>query len=160
MFFWKSAGREYVYIMWSWQFPVAAKIGVTDSPMRRRKEISISISKKLGYDVELLVLPIPLFFWTYRFETVLHNSKPLRKLKFNGLKGTDGYSEWFWCCNPIFVLLFIPFCYRFDLNMLHWCVVFLLPCLPLDAILITLVLAGAQWVFAGMVLWGLFEFIF
>lgn len=142
---WKRTGRNYIYVMWSWRFFWACKIGVSNAPKLRREQVCKSLSENRGYKVDLAIVPIPLLMWAYRTEKVLHNSKPFAILSYNGTAGTDGGTEWFWCCNPFFTTLFCIGCYAYDIGMYQWSVVFLLPCLPLDAILITTLFVLLQW---------------
>ena len=142
---WRKANRNYIYVMWSWRFFWAAKIGVSDTPMRRLAEVNTELSEERGYNVELCIVPIPVPFAAYTFESVLHNAKPFCYLKYRRIKKATGRTEWFWCCNPFFTALFCIWCYYSDAPMYQWSVVFLLPTLPLDAILISAVFVLSQW---------------
>lgn len=150
---WKAAGRDYIYVMWSWRLFWCVKIGVSNSPKLRRNQVNDSIAKKKGFDPQLTVLAAPLLFWAYTGESVLHNCKPLRYLKYSGNMETDGGTEWFWTNSPIFTVFFIIGCYAFDVSMFQWSVVFILPCLPLDAILLTFLFFIIQWAIVFFAVW-------
>lgn len=146
--------RDYIYIMWSWKMFWAVKIGVSNAPKIRRSQVEASVSQREGRQIGITCLALPLLFGAYKFESAMHDMAP-GAMRVKSLRGTDGGTEWFYTTSPFSTCLILCLMYAYFGNAnAYWCGVFLLPWLPLDALLVlvlafllnwAIVLAGA-WV--------------
>lgn len=156
----KKTGGNYIYVMWSWKLPHAVKIGVSNAPNLRRGQVNASVSAKVGREVGLTCLALPILFWAYKFEAAIHNLAP-SGICVKWLKGTDGGTEWFYTVSPFSAMLIFCLVYGlFGIGNGYWCGVFLLPLLPLDAILILVLVFLLNWGVALGAIYFLIQTIF
>lgn len=149
--------RDYIYLMWSWRMFWCVKIGVSNAPKTRRSQVEASVSKQLGREVGLTCLALPLLFSAYKFEKAIHGLAP-GAMRVKHLRETNGGTEWFYNYSPFSTCLIICFLYAFFGNAnAYWCGVFLLPLLPLDALLVLLLAFLLNWFLAIAGAWVVFN---
>jgi hypothetical protein len=138
--------KDRLYIMWSPWRPMFQKIGVSNRPDLREKQVGA---------ICLFRVRMP---YAYTIEAAMHRYyKPLN-VRFGG----DGGSEWFLTANPIFALLAYNLHLWYgiapDAPTWYFVALFLLP-IPVDTMLILTAIASI--VYAGLTLFlaGLIYFL-
>lgn len=132
----------------------AGKVGVSESPKRRKAEIQADMSKLYGRKIILWsFIPLPVLF-AYKLEKTIHNVARQTYGRRYDILGT-GKTEWFKVRN-YFSFLTVWLClsgiYGFE-KMSFYCAVILIIFIPLDLILCAILLALAQWGALALVGW-------
>lgn len=95
---WREIDLRYIYAMYSRAFVLRVKIGISEAPRRRAKEIAGELSAAKGRKVGVrLAIWLPLLF-SRTTEQTIH-----RRLAFFSANMPDhnGSSEWFWMVNLV-----------------------------------------------------------
>ena len=142
---------EHLYIIFApGALPYRGKIGISIEAMDRKKQIKAELKPMFG-DAKVYAIGFPVL-WAYQIEQRMHRF--FARMQYNGIRHTNGGSEWFWSANVIScVLLYFVRLYlgeKFTLLPL-----FALVCpLPIDYILVTLFIFAFQWALILGGLWG------
>lgn len=134
------------------------KIGISNAPKLRAKQVSDSIAELSGKPFPIRIwIKIPLF------------SAKLIEGKAHGLfqrfrskrvpQGSSGYTEWFTAPNSIISLLLFWFLPNFEGKSLFCLAVFLAP-VPLDFMAVCISMAAAEFLLAAFVLCKVIEWAF
>lgn len=94
----KRIDIRYIYAIHCWAYPLRVKIGISDAPRRRARELKTALSNVKGRDVDVFVAcAMPLFFARTQ-EGTIH-----RRLSALSAEMPDhsGQTEWFYHANPI-----------------------------------------------------------
>lgn len=142
--------KNYLYVLWSPDFPWRFKVGISNAPHLRAKQIADELSYIMGYRVKVFVfikIPLP---WPLTIEQGLHHAT--RKLQCS-MPEHGGKTEWRWGANPVFSLLFFLLLWAYDWmpgSRGFWsCLILILP-LPFDLALCAVILAAVEYaVIAG-----------
>ena len=159
----RAVGLQFVYCMgifparWHlFGFRWVVKVGVSDSPLQRRRDVQDGLRQQTGERLHVYVLPLPVFA-SRQCEGAAHGLLNTAGLSRNPFPGTTGHTEWFLSAN--FLCGFGAFLYAFADGMPFaaalgwWALVALLP-VPFDAALLVLLVAAIHWGLLGVVLWG------
>lgn len=157
----RSIGLQFVYCMgivpprerwWRWRWVV--KVGVSDSPRNRRRDVEAGLREHTGEALHVYCLALPVFA-TKQCEATVHDV--LAYHSRDPFPGTTGHTEWFLSAN--FLCGFGVFLYAFADGMPPtaalgwWALVALLP-VPFDAALLVLLVAAIHWGLLVVALWG------
>lgn len=157
----RSIGLQFVYCMGIFParfnllgFRWVVKVGVSDSPLQRRRDVEAGVRAYTGEKIHVYIFPLPVFA-PKPCEMAVH--AVLRAFKRNPFPGTSGYTEWFLSANFLFgfVVAFYALTNGMPLTAAlgWWALVALLP-VPFDAALLVLLVAALHWgLFIGA-LWG------
>lgn len=158
----RSIGLQFVYCMgifparWHlFGFRWVVKVGVSDSPFQRRRDVQAGIRAYTGEKMHVYIFPLPVFA-IRQCETTVHGLLNTAGLSRNPFPGTTGHTEWFLSFN--FLSGFFMFLYAFADGMPltaalgWWALVALLP-VPFDAALLVLLVAAIHWAVVLLVMW-------
>ena len=147
---------EHIYCLYSFSFPLRGKIGISESPERRRREIETELRYVFGDGVRVRrLISVPVLTSAGAFEAAIHRA--LRPLSCSSLRGTNGGTEWFWAFNPVFAVLLWLYLWANDSEKATPAALFLLIVpIPLDFALYCLVLAAVEYGAAAGIVWVLF----
>lgn len=97
---------EHLYVLYTFSFPLHGKIGISEKPERRRREVEADLRRQFGEHIRVRrLIALPVITSAYAFEQAIHRA--LSRLQSRTLRGTTGGSEWFWAFNPVCgILLF------------------------------------------------------
>jgi hypothetical protein len=162
----RSIGLQFVYCMaiipprdrW-WSFRWVVKVGVSDTPRQRCREVEAGVRNHTGQQLNVYVLPLPVFA-PRPCEAALH--RVLRPLASNPFPGTSGHTEWFRSLNLLTGFAVFLCAYADGLPLTAaigwWALVALLP-VPFDAALLVLLVASLHWGVFIAALWGAVKII-
>jgi hypothetical protein len=134
---------DYLYFFASPRYPYRVKIGISDTPSRRRREVASALNCwVVGFG-----LPIP---YARKFEMALHHF--YRKGKAE-MPDHSGKEEWVWYINPVAMILFDLWCYGHGVELgWFWYVLPIIIPLPLDVPLcIALYWLASMWVLGRVI---------
>lgn len=149
---------EYVYVLWSYEFPWRCKVGYSNSPELRRREIQDSISRELGRSIRVYTFFKAPIVGAKAFEQAIHGA--INRLRCWTMVGS-GRTEWFWIFNITCSILTGLFCWAFNIEAPSTKAFFVLfmP-IPLDAALCVLLMALLEYAVIVAALYGAYSFIF
>lgn len=157
----RAVGLQFVYCMGifpaRWHllgFRWSMKVGISDSPMQRRRDVQEALRQHTGQRLHVYCLPMPVFA-PKQCETAVHTV--LCKLSHNPFPGTTGHTEWFRAINLLSG--FLVFLYAFAEGMPFgaaigwWALVAAIP-VPFDGFLLVALTAAVQWAVFLAAFWG------
>lgn len=148
---------EHIYCLYSFSFPLRGKIGISENPQRRRLEIESDLRRKFGDHVRVRrLISLPVITSAGAFESAIHRA--LRPLHCQTMRGTSGWSEWFWAFNPVVAILVWLFLWAHGNERATTAALFIffVP-VPLDFALYVACLAAVEYGAAFGVLWMFFR---
>ena len=148
---------NFLYVFVSFPFAYCAKVGISDKPGRRLREVMAGIRKRAWFPtLGVCLLALPLINPRY---TEVGLQAFLDRWSIQVSIGTSGKTEWFFWPNIFTALLSAGYlffvgdpCY-----MKVGAALLLLP-LPVDIIIFSLLLALFQYALIGAAIWGMFQF--
>ncbi len=135
--YWQVFGFHF-YLPW-----VIYKVGISERPWGRWKEINASMEAEYQHSIYWLPLGVCPVLWASTLEGWIHGAFSL--LRVHGVRGT-GENEWFWPLNPLCAVLLAGHDY-FTYQWLDWdlCVALAIVPLPLDLWLVAALPCWLQW---------------
>lgn len=143
---------EHLYVMFAPSaLPWRAKIGISIEAKQRKVQIEAELRRVFGYSVKVYAIGLPVLY-AKQIEQRLH--RVFDKMRYRGLQGTNGGTEWFWCPNILLCMgaIFVRYWFGDKYHLLPYIVV-LFP-IPLDIFFLTLLIAALQWSVIVAGIWG------
>lgn len=143
---------EKIYCLYSPQFPLRGKVGISGNVEQRRACIEQEIQYKHGGNVRVrCLLKVPIVTSAYSFEQALHRAFDRLYFACETMKGTTGHSEWYWSVNWFSGLLAYLYCFAHNWQCAPTVgiIALLFPFFPLDLALCVVLLAAAEYAIVG-----------
>ena len=143
---------NFLYVFISFPFAYCAKVGISDKPGRRLREVMAGIRKRAWFPVRgFCVIALPLINPGYT-ERALHAF--LDRWSIRVSIGVTGKTEWFFWPNLFTALVSAGYLYIIGdpCYMKVGAALVLLP-LPIDIIIFSLLLAGVQYALIAVAFW-------
>lgn len=155
---------EKIYCLYSWQFPLRGKVGISGNVAQRRASIEQEIRYKHGANVRVrCLLALPIMTSAYAFEQSLHRAFDRLYFPCETMKGTNGGSEWWWSVNWFAAIL--AYLWGWANGWPGQCstafaaLLMLFPFAPLDLALCVVLLALAEYAILGGVLYLIYGWL-
>jgi len=134
---------EHLYLIFApYAMPYRAKIGISIAAKQRKEQIKAELRPMFG-NVTVYAVGLPVLY-AYQIEQRLH--RLFARFQYNGIRHTNGGSEWFWSVNWVscLILSIVQYFWLSERLLLLPFFALLIP-LPIDFLLLTLLIFAFQW---------------
>lgn len=149
-------GMEWTYLLWSPSFWYKGKVGHSKQMSIRLEQITESIRKETGKEVNVYVIFKMPMFAARKAEKAIHNCALWRRAY--GMPGS-GYTEWGHVTNAYAFILAYILLYAFDLPLQLSLIILAAP-IPIDFAVFIFLIAIFQYSVAALAVFGIWNILF